>query len=211
MKDTRPFPVDGSTQSYWQHEGQKNGLSEKLKQNNIDFPDICDVAIVGGGYAGIATAYHLLKSTSPPPRVVLLEGREPCSGATGRNGGHLRPDYFMAAAKSSERYGAAAAFEVVQFEVNHLSAIKSLIESEGIVCDFNETVSLCVFTKPEIGSLKQGLNPRVSRPLQASKYHSLPDCFSPYSGRFNSSTEPSGVVRAFGGLIYTVACSSALG
>ncbi|EPE28433.1 FAD/NAD(P)-binding protein [Glarea lozoyensis ATCC 20868] len=149
MKDTRPFPVDGSTQSYWQYEGQHNGLPEKLKQNNIDFPDICDVAIVGGGYAGIATAYHLLKSTSPPPRVVLLEGREPCLGATGRNGGHLRPDYFMAAAKSSERYGAAAASEVVQFEVNHLSAIKSLIESEDIDCDFNETVSLCVFTKPE--------------------------------------------------------------
>ncbi|KAF4502786.1 FAD NAD(P)-binding [Fusarium agapanthi] len=92
------LPVEGSPQSYWQHEAQK----QELPPNTEPLPSSCDVAIVGGGYAGIATAYHILKTTSPLPSVFLLEAKDPCSGATGRNGGHLRPDYLMGAASNSK-------------------------------------------------------------------------------------------------------------
>jgi glycine/D-amino acid oxidase-like deaminating enzyme len=46
----------------------------------------CDVAVVGGGFTGVSTAYHLAKRF-PEKRVVLLEARQVGNGASGRNGG----------------------------------------------------------------------------------------------------------------------------
>ncbi|HSO36265.1 MAG TPA: FAD-dependent oxidoreductase [Labilithrix sp.] len=46
----------------------------------------CDVAIVGGGFTGTSTAYHLARRF-PDKRIVLLEARLLANGASGRNGG----------------------------------------------------------------------------------------------------------------------------
>lgn len=45
-----------------------------------------DVVIVGGGFTGVSTAYHL-SARFPDRRVVLLEARAIGNGASGRNGG----------------------------------------------------------------------------------------------------------------------------
>lgn len=47
---------------------------------------IADVAIIGGGFTGVSTAYHLSRRF-PDRRVVLLEARSLANGASGRNGG----------------------------------------------------------------------------------------------------------------------------
>lgn len=64
-------------------------------------PSDVDVVVIGAGMSGVATAYHLLKSHNPRrgalPRVVMLEAREACYGATGRNGGHCKPDFYRGA------------------------------------------------------------------------------------------------------------------
>lgn len=46
----------------------------------------CDVAIVGGGFTGTSTAYHLARRF-PEKRIVLCEARRLANGASGRNGG----------------------------------------------------------------------------------------------------------------------------
>jgi len=46
----------------------------------------CDVAIVGGGFTGTSTAYHLARRF-PEKRIVIVEGRLLGNGASGRNGG----------------------------------------------------------------------------------------------------------------------------
>jgi glycine/D-amino acid oxidase-like deaminating enzyme len=48
----------------------------------------CDVAIVGGGYTGLWTAYYLARQ-DPSLRIVVLEARHVGYGASGRNGGWL--------------------------------------------------------------------------------------------------------------------------
>ncbi len=50
-----------------------------------------DVAIIGGGIAGVATAYFTLKNTAQT--VMLVEANEIAHGATGHNGGFLA-SYF---------------------------------------------------------------------------------------------------------------------
>lgn len=47
-----------------------------------------DIAIIGGGFTGISTAYHVSRRF-PEKRVVLLEARALANGASGRNGGQM--------------------------------------------------------------------------------------------------------------------------
>lgn len=47
-----------------------------------------DVAVVGGGFTGMSTAWHLARRF-PGRRVVLLEARVLANGASGRNGGQV--------------------------------------------------------------------------------------------------------------------------
>jgi glycine/D-amino acid oxidase-like deaminating enzyme len=51
-------------------------------------PAAADVAIIGGGFTGISTAYHLSRRF-PEKRIVLLEARALANGASGRNGGQM--------------------------------------------------------------------------------------------------------------------------
>lgn len=73
-------------------------------------PAFSDVVIIGAGYAGISTAYHLVKDeeASNKPSVTILEARGVCTGATGRNGGHLRPDMYGHIPKYMARGGVEA-------------------------------------------------------------------------------------------------------
>jgi glycine/D-amino acid oxidase-like deaminating enzyme len=45
-----------------------------------------DVAVIGGGFTGVSTAWHLSRRF-PQRRIVLLEARALANGASGRNGG----------------------------------------------------------------------------------------------------------------------------
>jgi glycine/D-amino acid oxidase-like deaminating enzyme len=47
---------------------------------------VADVAIIGGGFTGVSTAWHL-SQRFPERRIVLLEARALANGASGRNGG----------------------------------------------------------------------------------------------------------------------------
>ncbi|MGB1253106.1 MAG: NAD(P)/FAD-dependent oxidoreductase [Candidatus Promineifilaceae bacterium] len=47
-----------------------------------------DLAVIGGGYTGISTAYHF-SQRYPEKRVVLLEAKKLANGASGRNGGMM--------------------------------------------------------------------------------------------------------------------------
>lgn len=58
---------------------------------HLEQDHITDVAIIGGGIAGVSTAYFTLKNTDK--KVVLVEADKIAHGATGHNGGFLA-SYF---------------------------------------------------------------------------------------------------------------------
>ncbi|RDL32065.1 FAD dependent oxidoreductase [Venustampulla echinocandica] len=141
------LPVKDSTTPFWRT--QLHELDDH--QSTPDLPSLCDILIIGGGYAGIAASYHLLAGEdsnleTSKPSVVLLEAREACSGATARNGGHLRPAVYAHLSSYIKEYGVEAASELAEFELSHVKAIADLVEKEKIECDFTLTKSFDVFT-----------------------------------------------------------------
>lgn len=91
--------------------------------------------------------------------IVILEAREACSGATGRNGGHLKPDPYYRAATALKTHGKEAAEEVASFESRQVKEIKDLVEKEHIDCDFVVTRAsdVCLFEEAR-ADLKGGLD-----------------------------------------------------
>jgi sarcosine oxidase subunit beta len=59
----------------------------------VALPDRAEVAIVGGGVMGLATAYHLALVGKGKLRVVVIERSYLVSGASGRNGGGVRMQF----------------------------------------------------------------------------------------------------------------------
>ena len=91
-----------------------------------------DVAIVGGGIAGIASAYFLAKSGA---RVVVLEGRGVAEAASGRNAGFLLAgvaENFVAAAR---RYGETRTKRIWEVTRRTQALVRSLVAEHAIDCE----------------------------------------------------------------------------
>ncbi|KAL2670150.1 hypothetical protein Neosp_015031 [[Neocosmospora] mangrovei] len=135
MSDQGPIPVPNSTKPFW-----RTRLHElDSHRSTPDLPTESDIVIVGAGFAGAALAHYLYADNPSPPSVVILEAREACSGATGRNGGHLKPDVYFGLPKYIKKYGVRAAVEVANFEASQVHAVKELVEKEKIDCEFTLT------------------------------------------------------------------------
>lgn len=78
------YPVENATLPYWRSELH----AIDSYRSTDELPEECDIVIIGAGLSGVSTAYFLLEDNPTPPSVVLLEAREICSGATGRNGNY---------------------------------------------------------------------------------------------------------------------------
>jgi hypothetical protein len=80
-----PRPVPNSSQSFWRT--QLDSLDTHRTTEIL--PEVADIVVIGAGYAGASTVYHILeksKNAAARPSIVILEARQACSGATGRNG-----------------------------------------------------------------------------------------------------------------------------
>lgn len=99
-----------------------------------------DVAIIGAGFTGISTAYHLARRF-PNRRVVVLEARRVGNGASGRSGGMALNWINGVDASSPER--ARRVFEVTR---SGLDWIERVIREHELVVRFNRKGCLEAFT-----------------------------------------------------------------
>jgi glycine/D-amino acid oxidase-like deaminating enzyme len=120
-----------STDSAWQVD--KSPLSDYFSS---ELPTKSNIVIIGTGFTGISTAYHILTSTSTSC-VTLLEARQVCSGATGRNGGHLTPNiYSTTLSLLSNGFLPAEVVQYAQFELDNYETIMKIIRDEELDCEF---------------------------------------------------------------------------
>src|SRR5579859_2885922 len=102
-----------------------------------------DVAILGGGYTGLWTAYYLLRN-NPGLKVAIVE-REICGyGASGRNGGWCSPRFPVSASAMTKRWGAEAARAVLLALQAAVDEIRDVSLREGIDTCFRASGTLTV-------------------------------------------------------------------
>lgn len=98
--------------------------------------------------AGITTAYHLLRDNPEPPRILILEARTLCSGATARNGGHCKIKTATLGA-NIPKLGADMVDDLAAYVHSVIYGIKQIVEEEELDCEFELRMSSDVQTTPE--------------------------------------------------------------
>ena len=106
-----------------------------------------DVCIVGAGYTGLWTAYHL-KRLQPDLRVIVLEERFAGFGASGRNGGWLTNSVTGGRERYAATHGRAAA-DAQQLALNAtVDEVIATAAAEGIDADIVKGGELTVARTP---------------------------------------------------------------
>ncbi|GFP58500.1 hypothetical protein TASIC1_0010031100 [Trichoderma asperellum] len=127
-----PFsPVENPTVSYW----MQNPPFPEIGDIQDDLPAEADVVIIGSGITGAAAAKTVLElssaaaaSSSPAkaPQVVVLEARQLCSGATARNGGHIKCAPHEEFARLRRTLGEEKARKIVRMQMRHLEVLREV-------------------------------------------------------------------------------------
>lgn len=111
--------------SYWAEAQPK---ANPALAENLDV----DVAIIGGGYTGLATAYHLAK-VMPELKIVVLEAKETGHGASGRNGGMVLPQTGPETMQID--YDAETHKWTYELTVKSMKELARFVEASEIDCD----------------------------------------------------------------------------
>jgi glycine/D-amino acid oxidase-like deaminating enzyme len=106
-----------------------------------------DVAIVGGGFTGVSTAYHLSKRF-PDKRILILEAHELASGASGRNGGLVLTG--LPGLHPHDLEGYRRHYEISR---EGIDLIESIIKENNLPVPFRREGCLKVFTNQKRADL----------------------------------------------------------
>lgn len=156
MRAAPGYPPAKPTLSQWQDDPPFPELVDVQTPGGP--PPTADIVIIGSGISGVAIARTALRelrrkgklSAVGGTRVVVLEARQLCSGATGRNGGHIKPSSHEVFHNLVSKQGLAPerAARICAFQLSHLDALTELARAEGIEgvseCRRVETVDFAV-------------------------------------------------------------------
>jgi glycine/D-amino acid oxidase-like deaminating enzyme len=127
--DRRPgeLPAPGLRRSWWLREAleAEGDIADAPRlEGEVD----ADVAIIGGGYTGLWTAWFVAER-DPSARIVLLEEDICGGGPSGRNGGFVH-GWWESLGYLAERYGPTAAVAIAH-------AADEVVDGIGQWCDAN--------------------------------------------------------------------------
>ncbi|KAL7801282.1 FAD dependent oxidoreductase domain-containing protein [Trichoderma aethiopicum] len=112
------LPTPRSTRSYWHRDPSYVLLG---RRSTPELPATADVVVVGSGITGAFAARELVAGGRG---VVMLEAREACWGATGRNGGHCQPMIY------------ANKPHIARFELATYRFLEDIVTKFDVPCDW---------------------------------------------------------------------------
>lgn len=125
------LPVPNPSQSYWLEDPP---FPELVDIRSPALPDHADIVIIGSGITGAAVARSVLQEcehNGETRKIVVLEARTLCSGATGRNGGHMKSSPHELFARTKGRLGPERAAALARFQLAHVKVLTELCRAEG--------------------------------------------------------------------------------
>lgn len=133
--------ADYEEKSYWL------ASSSYEESPPLDGSTKVDVAIVGGGFCGLSTAYYL-KRADPSLRVAVLEDKVVGYGASGRNAGFAMTLMGFTLSITSLRFGKEKAKKAHDFAHRAVDHIGQMVDAHGIDCDYEKPGLLTVALNP---------------------------------------------------------------
>nr|XP_036581052.1 FAD dependent oxidoreductase [Colletotrichum truncatum]KAF6789225.1 FAD dependent oxidoreductase [Colletotrichum truncatum] len=165
------LPYDKPSNPYWLDEPP---FPELVDARSEELPGSADVVIIGSGITGVAVARSLYAGAvvgqqqqqqqgdrgddpSPlPPRVVVLEARQLCAGATGRNGGHVKASPHELFPRLAAIVGKEKAAALTRFTLRTADAVLEVGAGKQVSeCRRVETVDFMLDTAAVEATLKE--------------------------------------------------------
>lgn len=131
-----PLPGLDDNHSFWAASMPDYQPNLPLKKNTQ-----ADLAIIGGGFTGVSTAYHFSRRY-PEKRVLLLEAKALANGASGRYGGQLLNWIYGAPTDDASHQ---RIFQVTKAAIDQIEAI---IKEHNLPVSFRRDGILRVYTSP---------------------------------------------------------------
>ncbi|KAI8625976.1 FAD dependent oxidoreductase [Xylariaceae sp. FL1651] len=132
------LPRDHPTRSFWQLD-----VDEIADMRSTDaLPTKADTIIIGSGITGAAVAFNLLSQGAK--NVVMIEARQACSGATGRNGGHTKAASYTTFLHHQHEHGTEMAAKIARLELANIRAQHAFAREHNIDCDSNPCLTVDV-------------------------------------------------------------------
>ncbi len=178
-----------------------------------------DVAIVGAGFAGLWTAYYLLRA-KPSLRVIVIDAETAGFGASGRNGGWCVPETGAPLDVLDQEGGAGTGAEMMREMYRAVDEIGAVAHREGIDCGYAKGGALwfasdaaqlhrlrgrfAMFARHGLGEDYQLLDPAgTTARVNATGLHG--GIYSPHAAAVHPARLARGLARAverLGGTVY---------
>ncbi|KAG8751177.1 hypothetical protein FRC12_012555 [Ceratobasidium sp. 428] len=119
-----------TTRSHWQKTVPDS--AQLLHTSSTALPEHADIVIIGSGITGTLVARTILEHPNASGlKTVMIEARDVCSGATGRNGGHIKCDPHLIYHKHKAFRGREAAEKATRLAMAHVDELIRISEKVG--------------------------------------------------------------------------------
>ena len=156
-----------------------------------------DVAIIGAGYTGLSTAYHL-KAAEPSLDVAVLEGETIGFGASGRNGGFVMTLFGASLGLMRTLHGDDRVREAHHYMERSIAALETMLAEKKLDCDYVRSGFLKVATSPRYAArIRDEINTLDKLGIHGHKWLNIGEL----AGRVRSPTYLGGCLEPGCGLL----------
>ena len=125
-----------------------------------------DAVVVGAGFTGLWSAWHLL-TRMPSASILVLDQNAVGSGASSRNAGYLVPHFSSSYTELARTLDHSSAAALAQAGYENLAEVIRLVKSLAIGCDLEEVDIVTM-------SLHPGFDRRIARDFAATQQLGVP-------------------------------------